>query len=78
MRALLGESARDYAQPFLGEVLPVLWESATSAGPNGWQLSGLTDNYLRVSAAAPRRLWNEITPVRLTGLEGIEFQGRIE
>jgi hypothetical protein len=28
-------------------------------------MSGLTDNYLRVSAEAPRACWNRITPVRL-------------
>ncbi len=65
MRAVLAESALCYQNHFLGRVLPVLWESATALGPDGWQVSGLTDNYLRVSAYAPQTCWNRITPVRL-------------
>ena len=65
MRAVLAESALRYQNSFLGVVLPVLWESATALGPEGWQVSGLTDNYLRVSARAPQSCWNRITPVRL-------------
>ncbi|RME08430.1 MAG: tRNA (N(6)-L-threonylcarbamoyladenosine(37)-C(2))-methylthiotransferase MtaB [Anaerolineae bacterium] len=66
MRAVLEASARAYQQRFLGARLSVLWESATALGPQGWQLSGLTDNYLRVRARAPQKLWNKITPVTLT------------
>jgi len=66
MRAVLDESARAYQRRFLGTQLPVLWESATAIGPQGWTISGLTDNYLRVRAQAPRQLWNQITPVTLT------------
>jgi threonylcarbamoyladenosine tRNA methylthiotransferase MtaB len=74
MRATLSESALAYQERFLGRVLPVLWESTTSLGPDVWRLSGLTDNYLRVSAHAPKHLWNRITPVMLVGMtmEGIE------
>jgi threonylcarbamoyladenosine tRNA methylthiotransferase MtaB len=68
MRSILAGSAAAYQARFLGHVLPVLWESTTAVGPEGWQLSGLTDNYLRVSAQAPQHLWNRITPVKLTGL----------
>ena len=72
----LGAAAR---RSFLGEVRPVLWEHREAAlaaenlsdGPDNactmevW--SGLTDNYLRVLAAAPAALdlHNCITPVRL-------------
>lgn len=65
LRALLAESAHSYQKNFLGKTLPVLWESATALGPENWHLSGLTDNYLRVHAQAPRHLWNQITPVRI-------------
>jgi threonylcarbamoyladenosine tRNA methylthiotransferase MtaB len=76
MRAALSESALAYQERFLGRVLPVLWESTTSLGPDTWRLSGLTDNYLRVSAHAPKRLWNRITPVKLLGMteEGLMGQ----
>jgi threonylcarbamoyladenosine tRNA methylthiotransferase MtaB len=68
LRAVLDETGRAYQESFLGAVMPVLWESARGVGPQGWQMSGLTDNYLRVNAHLPRHLWNQITPVRLNGL----------
>jgi threonylcarbamoyladenosine tRNA methylthiotransferase MtaB len=77
LRAALDESAAAYQAGFIGQVLPVLWESATGLGPQGWQVSGLTDNYLRVRALAPRRLWNQITPVRLSAAAGGEFSGTL-
>ena len=67
MRTILEQSAQAYQNRFVGKQLPVLWESATALGPQGWTVSGLTDNYLRVRAQAPQRLWNQITPVTLTG-----------
>jgi threonylcarbamoyladenosine tRNA methylthiotransferase MtaB len=78
MREAFAQGAQAYQSRFLGQVLPVLWESATGLGPEGWHLSGLTDNYLRVNALAPRRLWNQITPVRLTGIQGEALSGRIQ
>ena len=53
----------------------MLWEHATDAGV--W--SGLTDNYLRVSTAAPPAadLHNRITPTRLTRLDGDSLWGEI-
>jgi threonylcarbamoyladenosine tRNA methylthiotransferase MtaB len=77
LRVILAESARGYRQRFLGQTLPVLWESATALGPETWHLSGLTDNYLRVSAEAPRNMWNQITPVRLTHLKDDSLQGEL-
>jgi hypothetical protein len=55
----------------------VLWESAIGLGPDGWRLSGLTDNYLRLTAHSPQRLWNQVTPVRLVGLDQGGLYGRI-
>jgi threonylcarbamoyladenosine tRNA methylthiotransferase MtaB len=78
MREAFAQGAQAYQSLFLGQVLPVLWESATGLGPEGWHLSGLTDNYLRVTALAPHRLWNQITPVRLTGIQGETLSGRIQ
>ncbi len=65
MRAVLEESAARYRRRFLGRTLTVLWEAASTLGPQGWTLTGLTDNYLRVQALAPENLWNRLTPVRL-------------
>lgn len=76
MRVVLAESAAAYQARFLHQTVLALWESATAMGPQTWTLTGLTDNYLRVRAEAPRRLSNEITAVRLTeitdqGLRGV-------
>jgi threonylcarbamoyladenosine tRNA methylthiotransferase MtaB len=60
---------------FVGQVRPVLWEHATDAGV--W--SGLTDNYLRVTAATSPAadLHNRITPARLIRLDGDSLWGAI-
>ena len=75
LRSVLEKSARRYQQRFVGQTLPVLWESATNLGPGNWQLSGLTDNYLRIHALAAQELWNQITPVRVTQLNGDGLTG---
>ena len=79
MRDVLAKSALSYRRSFIGHRLPVLWESATKLGPEAWDMQGLTDNFLRVYASAPRQLWNTITPVKLTGLseEGLHGEIRI-
>lgn len=77
MRQTLSRAAHAYQSSFIGQVLPVLWESASSLGPQGWEMSGLTGNYLRVRAHAPRGLWNQITPVRLTALADTHLLGNI-
>jgi threonylcarbamoyladenosine tRNA methylthiotransferase MtaB len=70
MRAVLAASQAAYMERFVGRSLPVLWESACPYGEQSWEVSGLTDNYLRVSAHSPRPLWNQITPVELTTVQG--------
>jgi threonylcarbamoyladenosine tRNA methylthiotransferase MtaB len=77
MRGVFSEAQHAYQEAFLGQVLPVLWESSASLGVDGWELSGLTGNYLRVHARSPRRLWNQITPVRLSKLTEGYLQGSI-
>jgi threonylcarbamoyladenosine tRNA methylthiotransferase MtaB len=78
MRSAFASSSLAYQSNFIGQVLPVLWESATKLGPQNWHMSGLTDNYLRVAAQAPRQLWNQVVPVRLTELSAAGLQGKIE
>jgi threonylcarbamoyladenosine tRNA methylthiotransferase MtaB len=77
LRAVLAESAGVYQAGFLGQELAVLWESATGLGPQGWQLSGLTDNYLRVNAWSPQPIINQITPVYLSEATGDRIAGKI-
>lgn len=51
----------------VGTTRPVLWEHP--AHPSDTVMHGHTDNYLRVAAPADPRLYNRITPVRLTGID---------
>jgi len=78
VRQVVSAATLEYQARFLGSVLPVLWESAAALGPQGWRMSGLTDNYLRVTAHAPQHLWNRITPVRLTSLGEDSITGWVE
>jgi threonylcarbamoyladenosine tRNA methylthiotransferase MtaB len=77
LRKLVAESGLAYQQRFLGHTLSVLWESVTSMDSESWHLSGLTDNYLRVNTHAPNKLWNQISPVHLTGIGDKGLVGQI-
>jgi hypothetical protein len=59
------DGARTYREKFIGKNVSVLWESATELTDDGWQMEGLTGNYLRVKAVLPEPRWNEIDVVRL-------------
>jgi threonylcarbamoyladenosine tRNA methylthiotransferase MtaB len=77
LRAAIAESNLRYRHSFLGAALDVLWESTDAYGPEGWRLHGLTDNYLRVTAISPDRLWNQFSRVRLDALTEEGFAGTI-
>jgi threonylcarbamoyladenosine tRNA methylthiotransferase MtaB len=77
MRAILAESAAAYRRRFVGCSLPVLWESTHDLGPLGWELNGLTDNYLRVTALSPQPVWNRVIKVLLTGMTEDGLQGKL-
>ena len=53
-----------------GTVRPVLWETAQPVGNGTMLWSGLTDNYVRVSAESGTVLANRITPAQLRNLAG--------
>jgi hypothetical protein len=57
--------------------MPVLWESTTQLDDSGWQMAGLTGNYLRVAALAPRPMWNELSTVRLNSVDGEMLSGTL-
>jgi threonylcarbamoyladenosine tRNA methylthiotransferase MtaB len=78
MRAVFAEASQAYQSAFIGQVMPVLWESAAGLGEDGWEMSGLTGNYLRVNAKASRSLWNQITPVRLSTLTPDGLFGQVQ
>lgn len=65
LRDVFEEGAKAYRQRFLGQTMSVLWESTTQLNGQGWQMSGLTGNYLRVKATTSQPLWNEISQVEL-------------
>ena len=77
VREVFEASSREYRAGFVGSSLPVLWESAAGLGPDGWQTSGLTDNYLRVFAHTPKDVWNQITNVKLIRLNERGIVGEI-
>jgi threonylcarbamoyladenosine tRNA methylthiotransferase MtaB len=60
MLALAKESAHNFKQQFLGNIMPVLWEQKS----NGiW--SGLTANYIRVYTRSDEDLTSKITDIKL-------------
>ncbi len=66
MHELGARLERAFRRRFLGRTMSVLWETGKPDGEGDNLLwSGLTDNYLRVSAPGGPGLRNVVTPVRL-------------
>ena len=65
LRETLDKSENAYRQKFIGQSMSVLWESTSELDEWGWQMDGLTGNYLRVKATASSPRWNEIDEVLL-------------
>lgn len=78
LQEAIEESAKSYREKFIGQTMPVLWESTTEYGEYGWRMEGWTGNYLRVSATAPSPRWNEVDVVVLLGLDGEKVSGAIQ
>jgi threonylcarbamoyladenosine tRNA methylthiotransferase MtaB len=74
MRALVEQTGQQERQCFIGTTRPVLWEGEGQplTDQPGRLWSGLTDNYLRVTAVVDERvdLHNVMKPTQLTNLEG--------
>jgi len=77
LREVFEEGVRAYRQRFVGQKTSVLWESVTELNGQGWQMEGLTGNYLRVTANAPQPMWNEISKVKLNALTQDKVEGEI-
>ena len=77
VREAIEQSTNAYRTQFLGKTLSVLWESAIALGANGWEVKGLTDNYLRVKATIPQNVWNRITPIRIFSADSGILQGQL-
>ncbi len=78
LRRILADSARNYHGQFINQTIPVLWESVTELDSEQWKLSGLTDNYLRVTCQAPANYWNQISPVHIIGFGDQGMDGIIQ
>jgi threonylcarbamoyladenosine tRNA methylthiotransferase MtaB len=77
LRAILADSGTKFRTRFLGRSRFVLWESAIGLGPDGWLMTGLTDNYLRINAVAKQDMWNQLSPVYLSSLDDNVLKGEI-
>jgi threonylcarbamoyladenosine tRNA methylthiotransferase MtaB len=70
-------SAQVYRQKFVGQTMSVLWESTTELDEWGWQMAGLTNNYLRVRAHASAPRWNMFDQVRIESMDAEGLKGTI-
>ena len=80
MHQVVARTGRLERTQLIGSTRPVLWEGSgrqLTDQPDSVIWSGLTDNYLRVTAQAPSGLdlGNRITPVRLDELHGETLYG---
>ncbi len=67
MLALSREGEYCFAERFVGETLPVLWEQVAGATEDGFINVGYTGNYIRVTCVHPRALTNHIISARMDG-----------
>jgi threonylcarbamoyladenosine tRNA methylthiotransferase MtaB len=77
LREALDRMGRSYRQQFLGQALPVLWEASAVRSEHGWQMEGLTGNYMRVKAIAPEPRWNRVDEVKLMEVTEEGMNGEI-
>jgi threonylcarbamoyladenosine tRNA methylthiotransferase MtaB len=77
VRRIVGESGCAFRSEFIGAAMSVLWETSNGPGPSGCQLSGLTDNYIRVIAIGSEDLVNQVSLVRLHEMQGGRMRGEL-
>lgn len=70
--ALAAEKEQEFAGRFVGQTVPVLFETVTK----GW-VEGLTENYIRVFAPGAETLLGHIVPVRLLSVTEGGMEGEI-
>lgn len=76
-RGMFRELEAAYQRSFVGRTGEVLWEGASKMDGEGWLLSGLTGNYIRVHAAHEKAILNEISNVIFTDLNENGMQAKI-
>jgi threonylcarbamoyladenosine tRNA methylthiotransferase MtaB len=67
MRQIFQQCASTFRHRYIQRDLHILWEKASPANDNQWELSGLSDNYLRVSATFSSPCRNQVMDVHITG-----------
>jgi threonylcarbamoyladenosine tRNA methylthiotransferase MtaB len=77
LRAAFDEMSNAYRKQFIGQNLPVLWEASTVRSADGWQIEGLTGNYIQVSTTVQEPRWNQLDSVHLTALTSSGLRGII-
>jgi threonylcarbamoyladenosine tRNA methylthiotransferase MtaB len=77
LRETLDRAEAVYRSRFIGREMSVLWESTSELGEWGWQMEGLTGNYLRVKASASSPRWNEIDTVAVQEMQSDGLKGVI-
>jgi threonylcarbamoyladenosine tRNA methylthiotransferase MtaB len=65
LHTIAQEGEAHFANRYMGQTRPVLWEGVAGSSEDGFVNTGYTDNYLRVQAVHPRVLTNHITPAIL-------------
>jgi threonylcarbamoyladenosine tRNA methylthiotransferase MtaB len=77
MRKIFQQSAIILRLQHLEQDLQVLWEKASPTIDHQWELSGLSDNYLRVRTTFSLPCRNQIMNVHITGVEQDGLVGEI-
>jgi threonylcarbamoyladenosine tRNA methylthiotransferase MtaB len=78
MRQVFHESSCAFSHGQLGQDLTVLWEKATPIDRHVWQMNGLTDNFVRLTAALPAPCCNQIMRVHVTGMKPGGLVGEVD
>jgi len=74
LHTLSAQLAQQFAEKFVGQTRPVLWEQVLGAAEDGFIQVGYTDNYFRVRGVYPGVLTNQITAALLLHYDTIQEQ----
>jgi len=77
MRQVISESEIEFKKKFINRKVSVLWEKTKKLGNGDFLLSGLTGNYLRVSAIANEDLQNIISNVNIKEAKENHLFGKV-
>jgi threonylcarbamoyladenosine tRNA methylthiotransferase MtaB len=77
IREIFERSRTAYLEQQVGHTLHVLWEKATPLTKEYWELSGLSDNYLRIIAQSPIPCRNQVMNVVIMGVTHQKLVGEI-